>query len=36
MTIRQVPVTNQSVLTLKLARSGGAAVRIELEHETLF
>ena len=36
MTIRQVPVTNQSVLTLKLARSGGAAVRIELEQETLF
>ena len=36
MTVRQVPVTNQSVLTLKLARSGGAAVRIELEHETLF
>jgi len=36
MTIRQVPVTNQSVLTLKLARSGGAAVRIELEHESLF
>ena len=36
MTIRQVPVTNQIVLTLKLARSGGAAVRIELEHETLF
>ena len=36
MTIRQVPVTNQSVLTLKLARSGGAAVRIEPEHETLF
>ena len=36
MTIRQVPVTNQSVLTLKLARSGGAAVRIELEHETFF
>ncbi len=29
MTIRQVEVTNQSTLTLRLARSGGAAIRIE-------
>ena len=29
MTIRQEDVTSQSVLTLRLARSGGAAIRIE-------
>jgi alpha-glucosidase len=29
MTIRQLEVTDQSVLQLNLARSGGAAIRIE-------
>ena len=30
MTIRQIAVTNQSTIRLKLARSGGAAIRIEV------